>query len=94
MLATVLQVPDSEFDSSEAVLAALQAQCGDITMNNLPEFAAAEATLEAASASLDDLQISLYQTDAIVRRATALQATARAQREQGFTTVLQEVQSG
>ena len=94
VLATVLQVPDSEFASSEAVLAALQAQCGDIAANNQPEFAAAEATLAPATATLAELEVSLYQTDAIVRRAGDLQATVRAQREKDPAAVPQEVQRG
>jgi len=94
VLATVLQVPESDYESSEAVLAELQLHCGATAMNNMPPFTASESSLVPGAVTLAALEIPLYQTDSIVRRAAALQETAQARREKELPAAKQELPGG
>jgi NADH-quinone oxidoreductase subunit G len=60
VLANRLGVPDSSYNSSDAVRDELRQQLGDITADNL---------------TLADLDIPMYQIDGLVRRAGSLQLT-------------------
>ena len=87
VLANLLKVPDSDYESSVAVLAEMREHCESILMNNMPEFAAPASPLVEQSAEISELEVSLYQSDNIVRRAAALQNTQQAARERPATFV-------
>ena len=81
VLANLLKVPDSDYESSAAVLAEMRGHCESALMNNMPEFVAPESSLAERSTEISELEVSLYQGDNIVRRATALQKTQQASHE-------------
>jgi NADH-quinone oxidoreductase subunit G len=87
VLANLLKVPDSDYESSAAVLAEMREHCESLLMNNMPEFASPASPLVERSAEISELEVSLYQSDNIVRRAAALQNTQQAARERPATFV-------
>ena len=97
VLANLLKVPDTDYESSAAVLTEMREHCESVLMNNMPEFAPAESPLVERPAEISELEISLYQSDNIVRRATALQNTQQAANERPASFVsspTEEVLSG
>ena len=97
VLANLLKVPDTDYESSAAVLTEMREHCESVLMNNMPEFAPAESPLVERPAEISELEISLYQSDNIVRRATALQNTQQAANERSASFVsspTEEVLSG
>jgi NADH-quinone oxidoreductase subunit G len=70
----LLDVPDFDYDSSEAVRDELQNLDGRISENLATELeASAELTVKAA-----DLDVPMYSVDALTRRAGSLQQTVDA----------------
>jgi len=78
VLANQFGMDGFEQDSSEAIRDALRAQCGSLTLDNTQTVGPA-----AASMNVSGLQrigdVAIYGTDALVRRASALQATPDAE---------------
>jgi len=87
VLGNLVNLPDCDYESSEDVLEELRSLCTDTDMNNLPEFAAPADPLNpevfSEAVNLEDIDVALYQADAVVRRAVSLQQTRHAQSELG-----------
>jgi len=87
VLGNLLNMDDCDYESSQDVLAELRRELGDSDpeMNNLPEFVAPESEFNPVAVTLEDLDVALYQADAVVRRAVSLQQTRLAQSELGIS---------
>jgi len=87
VLGNLINMPDCEYESSADVLRELRELSSDVEMNNLPEFQAPESDLNpqilSEAVPLEDIDVALYQADAVVRRAVSLQQTRHAQSELG-----------
>jgi NADH-quinone oxidoreductase subunit G len=75
VLGNLLHVPDFEYASAEEVRAAVQALAGNLQPDNTVAVTAIPPATTAASIALDDLDVPMYGTDGILRRAGALQLT-------------------
>jgi len=90
VLGNLLNMDNCEYESTEDILAELRRETGEPDMNNLPEFAAPESELKTPddkplAVTLEDIDVALYQADAVVRRAVSLQQTRLAQSELGVS---------
>jgi NADH-quinone oxidoreductase subunit G len=74
VLGNALELPQCDYQSADDVRDALRAIVGDAAPDNT-YVGGWEAALEPAEVALRDLDIPIYDVDAIVRRATALQRT-------------------
>jgi NADH-quinone oxidoreductase subunit G len=80
VIGNLLDAPGFEYVTSEEVLAELREQLGDVRPDNGYAGTAAIARPNGADAPADDVDISIYSIDPIVRRARALQLTEAARR--------------
>ena len=80
VLANLLNLPAFDYISSDQVTDELRRQAGEIK-SAPPALTRSARAAPAESTGLPE--VALYQSDAIVRRAPALQATREAQKEQG-----------
>ena len=83
VIGNLLDAPGFEYVTSEEVLAELREQLGDVRPDNGYAGTAAIARPNGADAPADDVDISIYSIDPIVRRARALQLTEAARRARG-----------
>jgi NADH-quinone oxidoreductase subunit G len=78
-LANILDLPGFDFESSQEVLALLQANSGGVAPTHLPAGRLSNACVNPVSATVGQVEpsvVGIYQLDGIVRRATSLQLTA------------------
>lgn len=80
VLANLLEVPDSDFESSIEVRDDLKALIGDVSPDNSVRLGKAPANPGSEDAGSD---LPIYQVDGVVRRAVALQLTPEARRSRG-----------
>ncbi|MBT8078461.1 MAG: NADH-quinone oxidoreductase subunit NuoG [Gammaproteobacteria bacterium] len=80
VLANLLQVPDSDYQTSEEVRDELKNLLGDIEPDNRYRGDTPIGRPNGADAPDREIDVPIYQVDAVVRRATALQLTPEAQR--------------
>ncbi len=80
VLGNLLGIADFEYVSATEVRDELQQQLGEITPDNAYLRKAALAKPNGEDAPENDIDIPIYEVDAVVRRATALQATPEARR--------------
>ncbi len=86
VLCNLLDLPESDYDSSEALRDELLELAGEVALDTgLPE--RVELGPRPAVSGPDIWDVPIYQVDAIVRRATALQATCLAQAAERETRV-------
>jgi len=83
VLANLLDVPDSDFESSIEVRDALQAAIGDLMPDNSARQEKAVAKPDGADDAESNLDVPIYQVDGVVRRAVSLQLTPEARRSRG-----------
>jgi NADH-quinone oxidoreductase subunit G len=84
VLGNLLNLPSFEYTSSDQITDEIRAQANEAA-GTAPK--AVTRTLQSKlslNAPAQQREISLYQTDALVRRSPALQSTSEAQREQGL----------
>ena len=74
VLGDLLELPDGEYDSSDEIRDELRGKCADAPASGLPT-ANCPAARGSAQVSLADLDVPMYQVDALVRRAQPLQWT-------------------
>jgi len=83
VLGNLLDAKDFDYDNSEEIRDELVAQLGDIEPSNQYAGKRALAQVNGADASAEQSDIPIYQVDAVVRRAAALQLTPEAKRRTG-----------
>jgi len=83
VLANLLQVPDSDYQTSVEVRDELRALIGDIEPDNSARQEKAIAKPNGADAPENCIDVPMYQVDGVVRRAVALQLTPEARRCRG-----------
>jgi NADH-quinone oxidoreductase subunit G len=75
VLGNRLGVPNFEYSGSQAIRDELRDALGDVRADNLGVRPVAPPVAEEADSGLAALDVPMYRTDALVRRATALQLT-------------------
>jgi NADH-quinone oxidoreductase subunit G len=75
VLGNLLKVPDFDYSSAEEVRAAVHALAAAVQPDNTVAVTAIPPALSAAGIALRDLDVPMYRTDGILRRAAALQLT-------------------
>jgi NADH-quinone oxidoreductase subunit G len=83
VLANLLDVVDSDYQSSLEIRDELKEMLGEITPDNSARHDNALAKPSGDDAAGNDIDVPIYQVDAIVRRAVALQLTPEARRSRG-----------
>lgn len=83
VLANLLGVENSDYESSSEIRDELQALLGDVKPDNSIRQNGAAAKFGASATTEDDNDVPMYQVDGIVRRAVALQLTPEARRARG-----------
>jgi NADH-quinone oxidoreductase subunit G len=78
VLGNLLRVPDFEYDSAEEVCAAARAVAENVRPDNTVTVSAIPPATTAMEIAPGDLEVPMYGSDAIVRRAAALQMTREA----------------
>jgi len=78
VLGNLLQVPDCDYASAEDVRAAVQGLVGSIQPDNTVAVTAIPPAASAVATAVSDLDVPMYRTDGILRRAAALQETREA----------------
>jgi NADH-quinone oxidoreductase subunit G len=81
VLGNLLQVPDCEYSSADEVLTAVRALAADVQPDNTVAVTAIPPATTAVSIAATDLDVPMYATDGILRRAAALQQTGDARGE-------------
>ena len=82
VLGNLLQVADSEYQTSEEVRDEIAGLVGEITPDNSYSRGKAIARPNGEDAPGNEIDLPIYSVDSVVRRATALQLTAEARRSQ------------
>ena len=75
VLGNLLKVPDFDYASAEEIRSAVHALAGAVQPDNTVAVTAIPPATTAAGIALQDLDVPMYQTDGILRRAVALQQT-------------------
>ena len=83
VLSNLIDVADSDYQSSLEIRDELKEQLGEITPDNSARHVKALAKPKVNDAAGDDIDVPMYQVDSIVRRAIALQLTPEARRSRG-----------
>ena len=83
VLANLLDVKNSDYQTSTDIRDELQSTVGDVTADNSGRHAGTIAKPNGADSEADDLDIPMYNVDGVVRRAVALQLTPDARRGRG-----------
>jgi len=83
VLANLLDVPDSDYQTSVDVRDELQVMLGDVSPDNSSRSEAKISKPNGADAPENNVDVPMYQVDGIVRRAVALQLTPEARRSRG-----------
>ena len=78
VLANRLGLPECDYASSEAIRDELRGIVADVRADNLSVSRITPAGVQAQAVTLRELDVPMYQVDAIVRRASALQLTDEA----------------
>ena len=78
VLGNLLAMPDCDYASAGEVLAAVRLLAGDIQADNAVAQTAIPPATTPAAVSLSELDVPMYQLDALLRRATSLQQTSEA----------------
>jgi len=83
VLGNLLDASDFDYQSSEEVRDELSANLGDIAPDNSYKGQKPVASVNGADTVAGQIDVPIYQVDAVVRRATALQLTPEAKRTTG-----------
>ena len=83
VLANLLEVPDSDYQTSVDVRDELKAMLGDVSPDNSSRSEAKISKPNGADAPESNVDVPMYQVDGVVRRAVALQLTPEARRSRG-----------
>jgi NADH-quinone oxidoreductase subunit G len=83
VLANLLRVPDSDYQTSSDVRDELQALLGDVKPDNSARQETIITKPNGADAPENCIDVPMYQVDSVVRRAVALQLTPEARRSRG-----------
>jgi NADH-quinone oxidoreductase subunit G len=83
VLGNLLDADGFEYQSSEEVLDELRQAIGDVRPDNSYKGAEAIASANGADEPGDEIDVSIYSVDPVVRRAAALQLTPEAERAAG-----------
>jgi NADH-quinone oxidoreductase subunit G len=83
VIGNLLDAADFDYVTSEDIRTELAAQLGDIQPDNGYRGSARITKPNGEGAPASDIDTPIYSVDAMVRRATALQLTAEAQRARG-----------
>jgi NADH-quinone oxidoreductase subunit G len=83
VLANLLGVPDSDFESSVEVRDSLKALIGDVAPDNSARQEKAVTKPDTTDQADTGPDVPMYQVDGVVRRAVALQLTPEARRSRG-----------
>jgi NADH-quinone oxidoreductase subunit G len=83
VLSNLIDVADSDYQSSLEIRDELKELLGEITPDNSARHGKALAKPKVKDAADDDIDVPIYQVDGIVRRAIALQLTPEARRSRG-----------
>jgi NADH-quinone oxidoreductase subunit G len=86
VLGNLLDASGFDYDTSEEVRDELVAALGEITPDNSYAGKKAFALVNGADSPAEQLDVPIYQVDAVVRRASALQLTPEAKRTAGDAT--------
>ena len=78
VLGNLLDVADFGFETADEVLAAVQGVAGSVTVDNTVHVTAIPPATADPDVTLADLDVPMYQCDALVRRAVSLQQTREA----------------
>ncbi len=78
VLGNLLGMPDCEYATAGEILAAVRRVAGDIQADNTVAQTAIPPATTPATVSLAELDVPMYQLDALLRRATSLQQTSEA----------------
>ena len=83
VLANLLDVADSDYQTSLEILDELKKLLGEIAPDNSARHENALAKAKSHGDAVDGIDVPIYQVDSIVRRAVALQLTPAARRSRG-----------
>jgi NADH-quinone oxidoreductase subunit G len=83
VLANLLDVADSDYQTSLEILDELKKLLGEIAPDNSARHEEALAKAKSDGDAADGIDVPIYQVDSIVRRAVALQLTPAARRSRG-----------
>ena len=75
VLGNLLKIPDFDYASAEEIRAVVQTLAAAVQPDNTVAVTAIPPAITAAGIALRDLDVPMYQTDGILRRAVALQQT-------------------
>ncbi len=75
VLGNLLKLPDCDYASAEEIRAVVQTLAAAVQPDNTVAVTAIPPAITAAGIALRDLDVPMYQTDGILRRAVALQQT-------------------
>jgi NADH-quinone oxidoreductase subunit G len=78
VLGNLLKLPDCEYEAADQVLAAAHAVAGAVQPDNTVAVTAIPPAAAGAAVAIGDLEVPMYGTDGILRRAAALQQTGAA----------------
>lgn len=78
VLGNMLQVPEFDYASAEDIRACVQGLAGTVTPDNTVAVTAIPPATTAADMAVGDLDVPMYGTDGILRRAAGLQQTREA----------------
>jgi NADH-quinone oxidoreductase subunit G len=75
VLGNLLELPGCDYDTSEQIRDEVFDSVGEIQPDNTVNLSVAVESSASASGNIEDLNVPMYQVDALVRRALPLQAT-------------------
>jgi NADH-quinone oxidoreductase subunit G len=78
VLGNLLQVPDFDYASAEDIRASVHDLSGAVLPDNTVAVTAIPPATTAADMAASELDVPMYRTDGILRRAAALQQTREA----------------
>jgi NADH-quinone oxidoreductase subunit G len=78
VLGNLLNIPGFDFNTADEVTAAVRSICGQVQADNAVPVTAIPPAVATADIVVGDLDVPMYGTDGVVRRAAALQQTREA----------------